>query len=150
MSDAEKFDLLMQEVGPCDHGVDQVLRLGEAAFAVRFSDVDIEVHFDPTTGRVMLSADIGAPPPELRLPMYEAVLLYSMLWRDTGGVRVTMSESGGPLTQMVDLNCATLTTQLLATVLRNFNDRTLIWRKYIEGTPDAPPPDLSEPTLIRV
>ena len=151
MEDLEQIALVMQEVGPRDDGIEQVLRLDEQTWAVRFSDVDIEAEFDPPMQRLMLSADIGRPPPELQTRMYEVALTYSMLWRDTGGVRMAMSEAGGPLTHMVDLAAPALTTATMAVVLRNFNDRTLIWRQYIEGTQDAPPaPEALDPTLIRV
>jgi hypothetical protein len=150
MDDLERIDLIMQEIGPRDDGIDQVLRLDEEIWAVRFADVDIEAEFDAPSRRLMLSADIGAPPADLQAHMYEAALTYSMLWRDTGGVRMAISESGGPITHMADLHCSDLTAATMAIVLRNFNDRTLIWRKYIEGVEDGPPgPEPLDATIIR-
>ena len=149
MNGQEKLRLTMQEVGPRDDGIDQVLQTGEETWAVRFEDVDVEVEFNPQTQRAMFSADIGVPPEERRLPICEAVLVYSMLWRETGGLRMAMNETGGPITQMVDVDCITLTIGTAAAVLHNLRDRTLIWRKFFYGTDEALPAPLS-PTDIMI
>jgi Tir chaperone protein (CesT) family len=151
MDGAERVALILQEVGARDDGIKEISAAGEAGWIVRFDEVEIEVEFDPQTQRLMVSSEIGTPPEELRVQMYEAVLLYSMLWRDTGGLRMAMSESGGPITQMVDLHLSSLTTPVLATVLRNLAEKTLIWRKYINGTDEAPPEPMPyDQRLIRV
>jgi hypothetical protein len=100
----------------------------------------------------MLSAEIGAPPDEKRASIYETLLLYNLLGGDTGGVHMALSEAGGAVVQMVDLQCSALTTGLLVTVLHNLNERTLIWREFFtgeteEGDTVAPPPPFEHPMI---
>jgi hypothetical protein len=138
MDALERIHLIFKELGPLDDGIEEVLATSESTWAVRFADVDVEAEFDVGMGRLMLMADIGAPPEDAPLEMYQTFLIYSMLWRDTGGVRMSMSEIGGPLTQMVDLDGAVLSPAMLANVLHNLERRTKIWRKYLDGEETAP------------
>jgi hypothetical protein len=152
MSDHELVRLVMQEVGPRDDEILEVLQTGDQSWAARFADVDIELELEPETRRLMLSAEIGAPPEETRASIYETMLLYNLLGSDTGGVHMALSEAGGAVVQMVDLHCSALTTELLVTVLHNLNERTLIWREFFAGGAEqgetvAPPPPFEHPMI---
>ena len=152
MSDHELVRLVMQEIGPRDDEILEVLQTDEQSWAVRFADVDIELELEPETRRLMLSAEIGAPSEEKRTSIYETLLLYNLLGSDTGGLHMALTEAGGAIVQMVDLHCSTLTTELLVTVLHNLNERTPIWREFFtggaeEGGTVAPPPPFEHPMI---
>lgn len=123
----------MREIGPRDDGILEILQTGDESWAMRFQDVDIEVELEPEFRRLMLSTEIGAPNDDQRAPFYEAMLLYNLLWRDTGGVRMGLAEAGGPVLQMIDLHCSSITTDMLVAVVRNLNDRTLLWRDFLKA-----------------
>lgn len=137
MNDQEHIGLVMREIGPRDDGILEILQTGDESWAMRFQDVDVEIELEPESRRLMLSAEIGAPNDEQRASFYEAMLLFNLLWRDTGGVRMGLAEAGGAILQMVDLHCSSVTTDMLVAVARNLNDRTLLWRDFLK----APPPN---------
>jgi hypothetical protein len=141
MKDLEKITLVMAEVGPLDEEIYEVLRLKEDFWAVRFAEVDVEVEFEAASGRLVLSAEIGAAPAERQAEIYETLLMYNLLWRETGGVRMALSEPDGGVIQSVDLLLSIVDANLLAIVLHNLNERTTMWREFFAGgvAPDASP-----------
>jgi hypothetical protein len=151
MDDREKLSLMMEEAGPRDDHIELILRTSEDAWTVCFLDVDVEVELDPLQSRVLLSAGVGVPPEDARTHVYEAVMMYSRLWRETGGVHMALEEPGGRIVQMVALDCASLSVGTMSIVLHNLAQRTLIWRGFVEGRDqDAPPPAASDDTILRV
>ena len=131
MTDQERVARLMTEVGPLDDDIVEVAQTSDDSWAIRFEDVDIEVERDPLGGRLVLSAEIAVPRREDRVTVYEALLSYSMLWRETGGLRMALAEPGGAAVQLVDVSIADLTPKLLATVAANLAERTLVWRAFL-------------------
>jgi hypothetical protein len=131
MTDQEQVARLMAEVGTLDDDIVAVVQTGDDSWAIRFEDVDIEVERDPHGGRLVLSAEIAVPRREDRVTVYEALLSYSMLWRETGGLRMALAEPGGAAVQLVDLNTVDVTPKLLATVAANLAERTLVWRAFL-------------------
>ena len=152
MSDSESIRRVMEEVGPRDDEIFAVLQTGDKSWAVRFEHVDIEIELDADSERLMLSAEIGVPPEERRLSVYETLLIYNLLWSDTGGVRMALTEAGGSIVQMVDLHCSVVTTELIAIVTHNLNERSLAWREFFEVDDggEGPAPASFDHTMIQV
>jgi Tir chaperone protein (CesT) family len=144
MDDRDFIRSIMQEVGPRDDGILQVLQTSDNFWVVRFEEVDVELELDPEMRRLTLSAEIGVVTEEKRAKLYETLLLYNLLWRETGGLRMALAEPGGSVIQCVDMHCSALTTELLAIVLHNLDERTLLWREFFEGG-DAPEPVIDAP-----
>jgi hypothetical protein len=148
MDDKAFVRLTMQEVGPRDDRILQVLQTGDESWAVRFEEVDVLIELDPETRRLMFSCELGLVPEERREEVYQLLLTYSLLWRETGGLRMALDADNQAI-QLVDLHCSSLTTELLAIVLHNLEERTLLWREFIAGGAgdhsQAVPPPASDP-----
>jgi hypothetical protein len=140
MTDMRNIRETMLELGQLDESVLEILQISDDCFAVRYEDVDVELEFDATSGRILLSTEIATPEPEKRLEIYETLLNYSLLWQETGGVRMALAGHGGPAIQMVDLDTAGLQPNLLRTVLANLVDRTIIWRAFFASDGEAEVP----------
>jgi hypothetical protein len=141
MNDIEKIAHAMSEVGPLEHGIFEILRLRDDFWAVRFAQVEVEVELEPAARRLVLSAEIGPVGLERQTEVYETLLMYNLLWRETGGVRMALTEPDGGVIQSVDLHFSLIEAPLLAVVLHNLNERTLMWREFFAGgvAPDASP-----------
>lgn len=137
MKTPDDINMLLAEVGPLDETILAVVRGADDRWAIRFDQTDVEAEYDEPTGRLMLSTDLGAPPPLRAAKVYEAVLTYGSLWRDTGGVRIALSRPGGELLQMAELAAADLTPAVLVTVAVNLQARTAFWRDFVSGEDDG-------------
>lgn len=133
MIDARKIGQLIAETGPGDDAILAVVQTGDDSWVIRYEHVDVDLELDAETARLVLSAEIGVPPAERRLSIYELLLAYSLLWRETGGIRMALTGAGGAAVQLVDLAAADLTVGVLATVAANLADRTLVWRAFFTG-----------------
>ena len=149
-----EIDLLLQEAGPREDEILGVLRIADDRWAIRFEDVDVEVEYNPETGRILFAAVIGTPPPLRARAVYEALLNYTMLWRETGGVRMGLNGPAGEAVQMVEFAADDLDPALVAVVAGNLAARTLVWRAHLnDEVEDAEQPisvDPAEFNMIRI
>jgi hypothetical protein len=152
MTDMRDIQETMVDVGKLDESVLEILQISDDCLVARYEDVDVEVEFDAASGRILLSTEIATPTPDKRLEIYETLLNYSLLWQETGGVRMALAGRGGPAIQMVDLETAGLRPDLLRTVLANLVDRTIIWRAFFasDGVAEVPLDALHPAFGIRV
>ena len=135
----EQIQQLMQELGPATPDIDAVVQTEEPSWAIQFSDetiVIIEPAEDPE--RMVLSAELGSASDTLQLPIYETLLCYNLLWKDTGGVKMALSGPGGELVLLYELFSANLTLNELQTVLSNFVSIAQIWTVYVTGESEQP------------
>lgn len=144
---------LMEQIGPSDDAVGGVFSLGADRFVVSLGDTDITVDHDAATNRLMFSCSCGLPRTERREQVYEALLLYTSLWRETGGVRMGLVEPGGEVVQMADIFVDDATPTLVVTILKNLSERVGFWRDFLTASPAAsaqmPIPELSMSGFIR-
>lgn len=131
-----EIDLILQEAGPREDGILGVLRIADDRWTIRFEEVDVEVECNSETGRVLFAAVIGPPPPSRARAVYEALLSYTMLWRETGGVRMGLNGPAGEAVQMVELAADELDPALAAVVAGNLAARTLVWRAHLNDDVD--------------
>ena len=85
----EKIQQFLQELGPNTPDIDAVVQTEDPSWAIQFSDetiVIIEPAEDPP--RMVLSSELGSANESLQLPIYETLLCYNLLWRETGGVKI--------------------------------------------------------------
>jgi hypothetical protein len=141
VSHIEHVQALMEELGPADDEIAAVLRTDEAEWAVAFEfeeDKVIVVELDAETGRLYLSTDLGIPAPEHRLAVYETLLTYNAMLRQTGGVLAALNGPGADLLQMMELDAGGLTLDQFGTVLANFQEKAMVWRAYVASGEGAP------------
>jgi hypothetical protein len=130
----EKIQQLVQELGPSLPDIDAVVQTEEPSWAVQFSDetiVIIESAEEPA--RMILSSELGSPSDSLQLPIYESLLCYNLLWRETGGVKIGLAGPKGALILSSELCLEGLTLMDLQAGIINFASITRSWSKYVVG-----------------
>ena len=132
------IDALLGAVGPLDDAILAVVRTGEDAWTLRFEDLDVDVEFDAQSERLMLSAVVGPVPATRAAKIHEMLLIYGLIWRETGAVRLALTGPGGEAVQMVDLFAPQASPEALVVLASNLAERTRIWRDLIADDPDAP------------
>lgn len=150
MHDIE-FDRLMSEVGPLDDAILACIKATDGAYAIRFAEVDVLVERDVDRDRIALSVEIGAPRPSKALEVYETLLSYNLLWRETGGVRMALTGKGGAVVQFVDLTGSEINARSIATVAANLASLTEIWRAFLgsAASDSVAPAPISAADFIR-
>jgi hypothetical protein len=130
------------ELAEAESTVAALVELAEGDFALRFdSGVDVEVENLTDAGHAVLSTVIGTPADTERLRVYEAMLIYGMLWRDNGGVHMGLTEPKGALMQLAEIPAFDLTQGEFSAVIKNFAEKAVIWRSFLEpavGGEEAP------------
>ncbi len=151
MEDSEAVTKLLVEIGEDDSRIDTILQTGPRLWLLRRDDVAIELELDGDGIRLMLSADLGAASPSQAAAIHSTALRYTLLWQETGGCRIALSEPTGSLFLMVDLLLPGLDRARFATALGNFARNVTVWRRYVAGELDDNEAALSTDfNLIRV
>ncbi|MET0481799.1 MAG: type III secretion system chaperone [Aestuariivirgaceae bacterium] len=71
-----------------------LVALDEDSFVLQFeSGIEVEVENRTDSRDVALTSTIGTPGASERLRVYEAALIYGLLWPDNGGVRMDSPSS---------------------------------------------------------
>jgi hypothetical protein len=142
MADVAQIPEMLVEAATFDDDIAVVLGAGQNNWVVRFENMDVEIQLDPERRRLVLLTNLGVPNTERRLAVLEAVLVYTLLVLETGGVRIAMTATDGDMVQLVDLGIDDLTSRDLSNVITNLAGRALVWRAFISAaTADVPPPD---------
>ena len=150
MASAEQIGSIIEAIGPRDHDIEAVVQLPEGDYVIHYDGLEITLEYDAEFDRLMISADLGQPPFDKRLSVYTTMLNYSLLWRDTGGVRMALTADGA-VVQMADLSGPELTVDLLDTVLRNFAAKARLMRDYVaSGDSNESPTDTLMSLGLRV
>ncbi len=131
MSDTLRLTETLVASASYEDTIEAVLQTGDAAWRVDFEDVSIELEFDQLSGRLALISELGKPPADRRLEVYEALLSYSLLWRETGAVRVGLGGADGALFLLVDTGVGDLLPARLADILGDFADKVRTWRDVV-------------------
>lgn len=133
-STIEKIQTLIQELGPASPEIDAVVQTEEPSWAIQYSDetiVIIEASEDPA--RMVLSSELGSPNDSLQLPIYETLLCYNLLWRETGGVKIGLAGPKGALILSCELCLDNLSLMDLQEGMKTFTSIVRTWAKYVTG-----------------
>lgn len=132
MSTIEKIQQLLQELGPDTPDIDAVVQTDDPSWAIQFADetiVIIEPMEDP--GRMVLSAELGTASDSLQLPIYETLLCYNLLWRETGGVKIGLAGPRGALIVSTEICIDGLSLTDLQQGVMDFSKIVRSWAKYV-------------------
>lgn len=136
----EKIQSLIQDLGPSSPDIDAIVQTEEPSWAIQYSDetvVIIEASEEPA--RMVLSSELGSPNDSLQLPIYETLLCYNLLWRETGGVKIGLAGPKGALILSCELCLENLNLMDLQEGLSTFTSIVRTWSKYVTGeSTDAP------------
>lgn len=143
----EHMQIMMEEIGPAMPEIEAVIQSEEKNWAIQFEDQSIVMlEWAENPDRVVLTAILGTPSETMQLSVYETLLCYNLLWKDTGGVKMALSGPGGELVLLYELFAATLNRHDLQTVLINFVSIAQVWGVYVTGEGDDQAAQLPSPT----
>eukprot|EP01037_Dinobryon_pediforme_P024656 gene24656-26521_t len=104
MADIDTVRTLLTETATQESQIASLLQVGDATFEIDTEvGVTITLDYDGATGRLMLSADVGTPAANAREVLYDAMLNYGMLWRETGNVRLAVAGKNGQAVLLADV-----------------------------------------------
>ena len=143
----ERMQIMMEEIGPAMPEVEAVIQSEEKNWAIQFEDQSIVMlEWAESPDRVVLTAMLGIPSETMQLSVYETLLCYNLLWKDTGGVKMALSGPGGELVLLYELFTTNLNRNELQTVLINFVSIAQVWSVYVTGEGDQSASSLPSPT----
>ena len=131
----EKIQQLIQELGPNMQDIDAIVQTEEPSWAIQFSDetiVIIEAAEEPA--RMVFSAELGNASENNQRAIYEALLCYNLMWRDTGGVKIGLAGPQGALIISTELCLEGLMLNDLQISLTNFLKITRSWQGFVQQT----------------
>lgn len=141
----EQIQQLVQEIGPSMPEIDAIVQTEEPSWAIQFSDetvIILEAADDPS--RIVISAELGAVTDAQQRIVYETLLCYNLMWRDSGGVRIGLAGPQGTLIVSADICLADLTQGDLQQEIGKFLKITRAWTQYVaqadKDTQTALPP----------
>lgn len=139
----EQIQQLVQEIGPSMPEIDAVVQTEEPSWAIQFSDetiIILEAAEDPP--RIVLSAELGAAAEEQQRLVYETLLCYNLMWRDSGGVKIGLAGPQGALIISTDVCLDNLTLSDLQQEFNKFLKIGRSWTRYVSQVEQAELPPL--------
>jgi len=135
----DELRLLFEGLGPVNEEITAILRLSDVLFTVAFEDVEIDIEFDAPTNKLMLSVELGVPPADTALRVYEFLMTYALAWKRTGGLGIALTAPGGSLVLTFPLFVADLTSARLSAIVTNLARRATLLKGLIAaGAADKP------------
>ena len=128
----DKIQDLISQIGPVFPDIDAVIQTEDPSWAIQFVDelvVMIEQLEHPD--RMVFSSEIGTVADDQELPIYEALLCYNLLWKDTGGVKIGLAGPKGILIVTTELLLDGLTLMTFQEALTNFTNIAKSLGKYV-------------------
>lgn len=130
----ERMQIMMEEIGPAMPEIDAVIQSEQENWAIQFEDQTIvTLEWAEKPDRVVLSAMLGIPSESMQLSVYETLLCYNLLWKDTGGVKMALAGPNGELMLLYELYVSDLMLNEMQTVLSNFVSIAQVWSVYVTG-----------------
>lgn len=143
----ERMQIMMEEIGPSLPEIEAVIQSEQTHWAIQFDDRSIVMlEWADKPDRVVLTAMLGRPSESMQLSVYETLLCYNLLWKDTGGVKMALSGPGGELILLYELFVTeALNLNGFQTVLTNFVSIAQVWTVYVTGDSEQPAANLPGP-----
>lgn len=139
----EQIRQLVQELGPSMPDIDAVVQTEEPSWAIQFADetiIIIEPADDPS--RMVISAELGAAAETQQRMVYETLLCYNLMWRDSGGVKIGLAGPQGALIISTEVCVEGLTLADLQDELGKFLKIARSWSDYVGKADTVSPPPL--------
>ena len=130
----ERMQAMMEEIGPAMAEIEAVIQSEDKNWAIQFEDQSIiMLEWAERPDRIVLSSMLGIPSETMQLSVYEALLCYNLLWKDTGGVKMALAGPGGDLMLLYELYVDQLMLNELQVVISNFSSISHVWSVYVTG-----------------
>ena len=134
MSILQNLQQTMADVGPLVEDIELIQQLGDNRWLVIFDEESaIEIEFDEVANKLTFSAVLAAVEEGNETDIYQLLLRYNYLWRETGGIRMALDGTNDQVVMLFDLFQPEVAKATLATVIGNLQDAALMWRQAIEN-----------------
>lgn len=100
-------------------------------------EVFIMLDLDEDRAVAVFSAEIGTPRPALAAEVNALALGYGHLWRETGGIHITLNRADGTLHLIAERALETITLDTLGPLLRRITGIVAGWREIVDKGPAA-------------
>ena len=138
-SNLERMQIMMEEIGPSIPEIEAVIQSEDKNWAIEFDDQSIVMlEWAEQPDRVVLTTMLGTPSDSMQLSVYETLLCYNLLWKDTGGVKMALSGPGGELVLLYEMFATSLNLADMQIVLTNFLSIAQVWSVYVTGESENP------------
>ncbi len=137
----EQIQQLMQELGPVMPEIDAIVQTEEPSWAIQFSDESILV-IEPADEppRLVMSSELGTAPESAERQLYEAMLSYNLMWRDSGGLKVGLAGPKGVLIISWEVSLDGMTLNELQSAISRFLKAASSWQRYVARAEGEPAP----------
>ena len=130
----QKFQIMMEEVGPEVSDIETVIQNEDRDWAIQFEDQTIvTLEWADNPDKVVLSTILGKPTQKNQLSVYETLLCYNLLWRDTGGVKMVLGGPEGEILLIYEMYMQETNLNEFKTVLLNFLNIAKVWEVFIQS-----------------
>lgn len=129
----EQIGILMSEVGPVLDPIAVQAFPEDGCWAVALDDdMVVLVELDERKNSLVLSSELGEPPPGDRLALYEKLLQLNYHWAVTGGNRLAIDGAGGKVVQLFETPAEGLDATRLSMLLAAFARTASAWRQVVQ------------------
>ncbi len=130
----QKFQIMMEEVGPEVSDIETVIQNEDRDWAIQFEDQTIvTLEWADNPDKVVLSTILGKPTQKNQLSVYETLPCYNLLWRDTGGVKMALGGPEGVILLIYEMYMQETNLNEFKTVLLNFLNIAKVWEVFIQS-----------------
>ncbi len=91
---------------------------------------------------MVISSEIGAASDQSQQSVYETLLCYNLMWRDTGGMKIGLAGPKGSLIISTDIALDGLMLSDLKEALDKFLSASRLWKTYVNQSESSVPPPL--------
>jgi hypothetical protein len=138
----DMIKLMLQELGAEMAELEAILPHEEGHWTVQFDDgAAVLMEWLDRPSRLILSAALGKVSAPMQMAVYETMLSYNLLWRETGGVKAALNGPHGELMLLFELHAEQLDVDMLRTVLENFAGLVHVWSTYVKTETRVEPLD---------
>lgn len=129
----EQIGILMSEIGPVLDPLAVQAFPEDKCWAVALDDDTVVlVELDERKNSLVLSIELGEPPPGDRTALYEKLLQLNFHWDVTGGNRMAIDGAGGKVVQLFETPADGLDATRLSALLAAFAQTASAWRQVVQ------------------
>lgn len=130
-TDMATAERLFDELGPILDPIAVAHDADQALWSLLIDeDVSIDVAFDEQDGELVFALDLGEVAEETAADVYELLLRFSFVWRETGGLYAALDGEGHAVL-MYRRSLQGLDVQRLQAMLSNLHDYRNLWSALI-------------------
>jgi hypothetical protein len=132
MASFKQTENLVFEVGPILGSLAIDANPGKKSWEITLQeDLTVFVQFVEQKNCLVLSSELGFPPPGDRRELYELLLQMNYQWEATGGNRMAINGPDGAVVQAFEIGADGLGATRLSEMIMSFSDAAKAWRKIV-------------------